>query len=55
MKCQEATRADLGTVWGAKGRQNESRGESKSELSRVELGRVKLSEVEVSLGLEKGG
>ena len=52
---QEATWADLGSIWEAKKLQNGGRGGSKSELRSVDLRCVKLSEVEVSLSVEKGG
>ena len=32
MRCQEATWADLGSIWGAKRLQNEAQGGSKSEM-----------------------
>ena len=33
IRCQEATWADLGSIWGAKSLQNEAHGGSKSEMS----------------------
>ena len=32
IRCQEATWADLGSIWGAKRLQNEARGGSKNEM-----------------------
>ena len=55
IRCQEATWADLGPIWVPKRVQNVPGGGSENELSWVELRCVKLSEVEVSLGVEKGG